>query len=489
MLERVCDRLEAGPARAQALIWLSLVRGYDDDLRAAEALLREALHEAEGDEELVAAANNNLCAMLFRLRERLDEAVQHGEEASAAALDAGLAGIAAEAVGGRLLAEAALGRASAAATLQSALALQPGREHGRALAQPLFQVACAWLWWDDLDRAREAFEWLRQRAVEMGDEGSLPYVLVLAAQVDCVRGDVASAARHADEGYELTEQAGQATLGAYLLGARALADAIAGDAPHARQHAEQALAVADRTSGRPAEHLATTALGLLELSLGRPAEANLVLAPLVEFLRRERITEPGTARVVPDHVEGLIAVAELDAADELLGWYEGNAQRLQRRSALGRERPLPRAAGRGSGRSRWSPRPAQLCPRALRGRPDPAGARTYAARLRRRAPARQTQARGARSVGDGARHVRRHRRSLVGRACRRRAGPRRRPAPSAGALTATEQRVAELVAEGLQTKQVAAALFVSQKTVEGHLTHIYGKLGVRSRTELARRLG
>jgi len=61
--------------------------------------------------------------------------------------------------------------------------------------------------------------------------------------------------------------------------------------------------------------------------------------------------------------------------------------------------------------------------------------------------------------------------------------------PSVGALTPTEHRVAELVAEGLQTKQVAASLFVSQKTVEGHLTHIYRKLGVRSRTELAHRLG
>jgi DNA-binding NarL/FixJ family response regulator len=48
--------------------------------------------------------------------------------------------------------------------------------------------------------------------------------------------------------------------------------------------------------------------------------------------------------------------------------------------------------------------------------------------------------------------------------------------------------VAELVSEGLQTKQVAAALFVSPKTVEGHLTNIYAKLGVHSRTELARRL-
>ena len=58
-------------------------------------------------------------------------------------------------------------------------------------------------------------------------------------------------------------------------------------------------------------------------------------------------------------------------------------------------------------------------------------------------------------------------------------------APSSGALTSTERRVAELVAQGLQTKQVAAELFVSPKTVEGHLTKIYGKLGVRSRTELA----
>jgi DNA-binding CsgD family transcriptional regulator len=61
-------------------------------------------------------------------------------------------------------------------------------------------------------------------------------------------------------------------------------------------------------------------------------------------------------------------------------------------------------------------------------------------------------------------------------------------APASGDLTATEKRVAELAAEGLQTKQVAAALFVSPKTVEGHLTNIYAKLGVHSRTELARRL-
>jgi DNA-binding NarL/FixJ family response regulator len=52
-------------------------------------------------------------------------------------------------------------------------------------------------------------------------------------------------------------------------------------------------------------------------------------------------------------------------------------------------------------------------------------------------------------------------------------------------LTPTEQRVAELVSEGLTNKEVAAALHVTVKTVEGSLSRIYDKLGVRSRSGLA----
>ena len=61
-------------------------------------------------------------------------------------------------------------------------------------------------------------------------------------------------------------------------------------------------------------------------------------------------------------------------------------------------------------------------------------------------------------------------------------------APSRGALTPAEERVAALVAEGRTNKEVAAVLFVTDRTVRGHLSHIYAKLGVRSRAELARRL-
>ena len=53
-------------------------------------------------------------------------------------------------------------------------------------------------------------------------------------------------------------------------------------------------------------------------------------------------------------------------------------------------------------------------------------------------------------------------------------------------LTPAEQRVAELAAEGRQNKEIAAELFLSVATVEAHLSRVYRKLGLRSRTELAR---
>jgi DNA-binding CsgD family transcriptional regulator len=53
-------------------------------------------------------------------------------------------------------------------------------------------------------------------------------------------------------------------------------------------------------------------------------------------------------------------------------------------------------------------------------------------------------------------------------------------------LTSAEQRVAELVAEGMSNREAAAALFVTVKTVEAALSRVYRKLGIRSRAELAR---
>ena len=53
-------------------------------------------------------------------------------------------------------------------------------------------------------------------------------------------------------------------------------------------------------------------------------------------------------------------------------------------------------------------------------------------------------------------------------------------------LTATEQRVAELIGSGASNRGAADALFISVRTVETHVAAIYRKLGVRSRAELAK---
>ena len=52
-------------------------------------------------------------------------------------------------------------------------------------------------------------------------------------------------------------------------------------------------------------------------------------------------------------------------------------------------------------------------------------------------------------------------------------------------LTPQELRIARLLADGMTTRETAAALFVSPKTVEYHLGHVYEKLGIHSREELA----
>jgi DNA-binding NarL/FixJ family response regulator len=59
---------------------------------------------------------------------------------------------------------------------------------------------------------------------------------------------------------------------------------------------------------------------------------------------------------------------------------------------------------------------------------------------------------------------------------------------AAGGLTATEERIARLVAAGRSNKEIANELFVTVRTVEAHLTKVYSKLALHSRTELASHL-
>jgi DNA-binding CsgD family transcriptional regulator len=112
----------------------------------------------------------------------------------------------------------------------------------------------------------------------------------------------------------------------------------------------------------------------------------------------------------------------------------------------------------------------------------------------RSAPAPRGRAnRGARAAPRRRGALPPHGGDAVGRGGRAGAGAtgerlRRRAPATPEELTNQERVIAGLVAAGSSNKDVAAELFLSPKTVEAHLTRIYRKLGVYSRTQLARRL-
>jgi DNA-binding CsgD family transcriptional regulator len=199
------------------------------------------------------------------------------------------------------------------------------------------------------------------------------------------------------------------------------------------------------------------------------------------------IREPGAMRFIPDAIEALIALDRPADAEVLLKRLEHRARRLERTSALaaaGRCRGLLHAA-RGDLAGAVSALEAAAAEDERSAIPFER-ARTLAAlgQVRRRA----RQRRLARDALTAALRIFQELGAELSvstmRAELARIGGR---APSSGELTPTERRVTELVAEGRTTKDVAAQLFVSIKTVEGHLSHIYSKLGIRSRAQLAAR--
>jgi DNA-binding CsgD family transcriptional regulator len=488
VLEAVAAQLPAGRERAYVLIRLARVRSYSHDLQAARELFLQAADEAGDDKLARARALEGAATQLFRQRKDLEAAVDYAKTSAALARDLGDDALVGEALGSQLLAEATLGRPEAAATLHEALAYQEAAESKRILAQPKWTAAIARMWWDEPAAVRQTYEELVERGRELGDEGSLAYVHVMVAQAEILLGELEQAERDAVAACEIADQAGQETLVAYGQAVRALADAHRGRAGVARENAESALELARRTQGTPTLHFATAALGLLELSIGRPDEAARFLSPLTEFARTEQICEPGLTRYVGDNVEALIELGRLDEAGTLLDWYEGNAARLRRRSALAvawRCRALLAAAAghvaealeffeRALGEHDAVPFPFE------RARTQLAFGATLR-RAKRKADARSVleDAAGAFEILDAVAFADRARSELE------RIGGRQR---SGGGLTPTERQVAELVADGKSNKEVAATLFVTVKTVEANLSRIYAKLGIRSRGALARHL-
>ncbi len=254
----------------------------------------------------------------------------------------------------------------------------------------------------------------------------------------------------------------------------------------AREHSERALELArEQFTLHPPQHMAI--LGLVALGSGDAATALEWLGKADEQAAALGWREPSIRWWRGDHVELLLGLGRSAEAIRILDAWEADAARLGREWVLAQ---VTRCHGLVSAASGDVDRAASVLQQAVARHEavgDPFGrARALLAlgvvrrRARQKRPARdaiEAALEGFEMVGASGWATKA--RGELGRI-----GGRRR----AEGLTAAERRVAALVAEGRTNQEVAAALFLGERTVASHLTHIYAKLGVRSRTELVRKL-
>jgi DNA-binding CsgD family transcriptional regulator len=332
-----------------------------------------------------------------------------------------------------------------------------------------------------IDRAIEA---TRAR----GAVGVLPFAVQVAA-VDAAADDrwVLSVALH-DEAIRLSRDTGQLVRLCGALAGLARVEARQGREAACRTHASEAIALSEQLGLSFYRIWAIGALAELELSLGRLEQALGWLEEKDRLVADLQIADPDLS-AVPELVEVHVRAVRAGVAQAIAADYLRRAQQKGQPWALARaERCRGLLAGAESMDEPFA--------RALEFHaqtPDTFElARTrlcYGERLRRakrRAQARE-QLRGAfEAFGDlGAAPWAEHAR-LELRATGETA--RRRDASALDALTPQELRIALVLAEGRTTREAAAQLFLSPKTIEYHLRSAYRQLGICSRDELARAL-
>jgi DNA-binding CsgD family transcriptional regulator len=486
-LEEAVDAAPAGPLRAEALLFLARVRYHSHDAVSARTLAEGAMKETGPDPALQAQVQLELVAAAEITGDRV-RARTHAEAAVALAEGHGDDAALAEGLACLGLLDFLAGEGPQPGVMSRAIALEAAGADLRPLRSPTFREACILLWSDRSDAARSTFHELERRCREGGDEGSLSVILFLLAQLECFAGNWATAGMHADESLTITAWTGQQPYRSLAMSAKALIEGRCGREEGARSAIEEGLALARESGFVQAIQLNLWALGSLELALGNMKEVHRVLWPLVEGLLDAGPLEPGLLRFLPDEIEALVALGESDKARSLLETTLTRAKTLERDWALATsERGWGMlAASRGE-----FPEALAAFDRALEhhrflAEPFELG-RTLLAqgqafrRAKRWGQARESLARSLHlfeQLGAG---------FWVDKANieMSRIGGR---APAPAGLTPTEEQVADLVASGLTNREAAHALFLSVSAVESNLRRIYKKLGVRSRTELSRRL-
>jgi DNA-binding CsgD family transcriptional regulator len=340
----------------------------------------------------------------------------------------------------------------------------------------------------ELAAAREVFGQLLVAAEQRGEVRSGAVFTAQLCEVELRAGDTVAAARALAELEQWTVlEPDAAELQVRL---QAVLAAVRGDPGHAQALAAQVLQASGPDTFQWDRLEARRAAGVAALLARDPQQAATSLAAVWEHTQREGVEDPGAFPVAGDLAEALAQAGRANEADQVIG-------RLARLAAA-QEHPWGLAT---------ADRSAAMAGLA-RGYDEAA-----AAQLAGAAAAYQALGLGwdaARALLVLGRAQRRAKKRAAARDCleQARAGfdrlgcpgwaqaaaaeldriSGRRAAP-AGGLTPGERRVAELAAAGLSNKQVAGQLYLSVATVEAHLSRVYAKLGIRSRAQLARRLG
>jgi DNA-binding CsgD family transcriptional regulator len=317
----------------------------------------------------------------------------------------------------------------------------------------------------------------------------LPFSLFLAARDAATSDRIAVAEALYEEVIRLARETGQATSLCAGLAGLSCVEARQGHEDACREHAGDALALTGELGLGFFRMWALDALAELEHGLGRVEQAIEVMEEKERLLAERGIADPD-ASPVPELIEALVRIDRADEARGRLGEFAARA------TAKGQPWALARLA---------------RCEGLLADTEDIAGHFERALALHALTPDRFEEARTRLCHGERLRRTRRRveardeLRAAVDEFDRLGATPwaerartellatgetaRKRDASTLDQLTPRELQVALVLAEGHTTREAAAKLFLSPKTVDYHLRHVYRKLGISSRTALADAIG
>ncbi len=472
--------------RAQALQLAARVRARQSNFSEAARLATISL-ELAPDTRLLAGIELDLVYCSVSLGD-LAGAESHARAAVQHAEAAGETGMLGDALAVLTMAQFLAGLGVDQGRLARARALEDPAMARSWLMRPSTIGGMLQLWTGELNGAVEAFEAVHTDSVERGLESFTPMLALYRVWAAVWQGDLERAARWSDEGRAAASLIGDPNATGVALSASALVHAHDGRTDLARLEASEAVALFERLQWRSGMIWPLWALGLAGASDGSPGATDAVLRPLAEQVAAMGAGDPVLMVFLPDEVEALVALGELELAQGYLGPFEERARLLDRPWALAAAARcrgvLAAARGDSAAATAAFDRALEQHDRTQmpfeRARTLLLAGQAYR-RHKQRARAREALT-AALDVFEsmGAPQWSAHARAEL-----RRVG---RAASDRDHLSETERRVAELAASGLSNQQVAQRAFLSVKTVEANLTRAYRKLGVRSRVGLANAL-